>query len=174
MATQGIRDLRAYANPIAPRPAAVKLSIMAQRAAASAERSAEAKTKELVERVYALLDDLEAREEELGALAKLYAKRKAALAARRERIEDRVLAEMQAAGLAHVAGLRVSFRAQQAAEALDVFDPTLVPAEFLRQPKTPPKQPDKVALKTALAKDADLDPAAWGCSLSAKTILVRR
>jgi hypothetical protein len=47
---------------------------------------------------------------------------------------------MQDAGLSTVAGIRCGFRTQPAAASLVVDDQSLIPAEYLRQPKTPPPE----------------------------------
>jgi hypothetical protein len=40
--------------------------------------------------------------------------------------------------------------------------------------KTPPATPDKNAIKKALAADAELNAADYGCRLTSKTKLVRK
>jgi hypothetical protein len=167
----GIRDKSLYANLAVVQP--MLKTAVARRAAAVSEASAEARLKRKVEQANTVLNELEKREAAFGAQIKELQRRKNALAGRIEKIEDRALTLMQDAGLATVAGIRCSFRAQPAAPSLVVDDQSLIPAEYLRQPKTPPPEPDKLAIKAALAKNDELDPAAWGVRLSSKISLIR-
>jgi hypothetical protein len=168
----GVRDTAAYANLTNVQP--LLKSAVARRAIAASEAQAEAALKRTVEKANAVLDRLEAREKSIAGQIKDLDRRKKATARRIERIEDRILTEMLDAQLATVEGLRCSFRAQTAAAALVVDDQSKIPAEFFRQPKTPPAEVDKVLLKAALAQDPDLDPANYGCKLLSKVSLVRR
>lgn len=141
---------------------------------AVAARSSESLGKRKVEQVNTVLGKLEAREAELGALIKGLQKRKNATCARIARIEDAVLAYMDDSGVEVLTGVRCSLRMQTAAAALDVFDASLLPAKFFRIPPPAAKQPDKVAIKAALAADVDQLPADWGCKFSSKVCLIRR
>jgi hypothetical protein len=163
----------AYAN-LTLVPDAPKRSVRERKASALADASAESALKRIVERANDVLDALEAREVSLASQIKALQKRKAANAARIERIEDRALTLMQEAGLTTLAGVRCSWRSQPAAAALDIVDETLIPRSYFNTPKTPPATPDKVAIKKALAADDELDPAAWGCKLTSKISLIRK
>jgi hypothetical protein len=169
----GIKNKALYANLTLVRPPETK-GAAERKAAAATEAQAQARLKNVVERTNGVLDRLELRQSSLAAEIKRLTKQKNATAARIERIEDKALTLMHEAGLTQVAGIRCNFRAQQAAAALEVTDETKIPAEYLRQPKTPPPEPDKVAIKKALAEDDEIDPAAWGCRLTSRTSLIRK
>jgi hypothetical protein len=85
-----------------------------------------------------------------------------------------VITLMQDAGMATCAGIFHSFRLQNAPVALEIVDAALIPACYMRTPKTPASEVDKIALKTALAQNDELDPAAFGVKLTSKTSLIRK
>ena len=89
----------------------------------------------------------------------------AAQLARADAIEARVHALreylancMTGAGLEKIEspGLRISFRKSS---AVQITGEDLIPAEFMRQPKTPPPSPDKAAIKVALQAGQDVPGA---------------
>jgi Gp157 protein len=165
----------AYANNLTLVSGAPRISALARKAAAVSEAASEATLKRTVERANTVLDSLEAREAGFASEIKALAKRKAATAKRIARIEDRILGEMENAGLTAVEGVRCAWRSQPAAaSALEVLDETLIPLAYMRQPKPPASEPDKVAIKVALAADPTLAPSAWGCRLTTKTSLIRK
>jgi Siphovirus Gp157 len=141
---------------------------------AVASRSAESQAKRKVQQVNDMLEKLEAREAAFGAYIKRLQKRKNAIAARIEKIEDRVLVYMDESGAEVLTGVRCSLRMQTAAASLEVIDESLLPAKFFRLPPPAAKQPDKVAIKAALAADVDLVPASIGVRLTSKVCLIRR
>jgi Gp157 protein len=146
----------------------------ARKLAAVQANDAELTLKRNVERANTLLDRLEAREAAFAAEIKAIQKRKTANAARIAKIEDSILGYMDEAGVQTLAGVRCSMRLQPAAASLVVVDQSLIPAEYLRTPKVPPAEPDKVLIKKALAANEDLDPAAWGCKLVSTISLIRK
>jgi hypothetical protein len=163
----------AYSNLALFPPAAPKGGA-ARRSAAAGRNDQEAQTKRNVERSNAVLDRLEARQAGFAAELKRIQKRKNATAARIERIEDEILTYMEDEKIELLAGIRCTMRAQAAAAALEVTDETLIPQQYMRQPPAPPRSPDKVAIKAALAKLPDMDPGDWGCKLSSKISLIRK
>ena len=52
-----------------------------------------------------------------------------------------------------------SARIRNNPEAVDVFDPAQLPAEFMRIPEPPPPAPDKVAIKAAIKSGQDVPGA---------------
>jgi hypothetical protein len=160
-----------YSNIVPGAP--LKRSAAERKAEAASQRDAEARLKRKVEQANAVLDRLEERASYQAAVIKAMTRRKAATLARIERIEDRILREMDAAGLTEVTGIRSKMRSQLAAAALEIVDESLIPRMYFNTPKAPPATPDKVAIKKALAADDDLDPRDWGCKLTSKVSLVR-
>jgi hypothetical protein len=168
----GVRQPAAFSNLTLVHP---PLKGAAERKAAAAEElKAEVRLKRKIDQTSKVLDSLDVRDKAIASAIKQLQRRRADNAARIERIEDAALTLMSEAGLSSVTGFHSSFRAQPAASALEVIDQSKIPAEYLRQPKTPPPEPDKVAIKKALGANDELDPAAWGCKLTSKISLVRR
>ena len=166
----------AYANlALVPlRASAAANATQTERAADIArDRERESTLKRVVERANDVLNTLDARSEQLARQIKQLQIRKAANCARIEKIEDAIVAGMDNAGLKILLGVRCSMRTQPAAAALEVIDESLIPREYMRDAKRPPAQPDKVAIKTALAKLDDVSPADWGCRLTSKISLIR-
>ena len=170
MATASI-GRAAYSNLSLVRP--VQKGAAARKQAARSEASAEAKLKAKVDQANRVLDALEQRRAESAKAAKAWKQRDASLAARIEAIEDAILAQLDEAGIEKVAGYRTALSSRLTPAALDIVDRTKIPADYWRQPETPAKEPDKTAIKKALAKNADLDPAAWGVRLTLRFSLVR-
>lgn len=90
----------------------------------------------------------------------------AEMAARRKAIENRAMhlkeyvktameiAQVQKIECPHFA---LSIRANPA--SVDIFEPSLIPAEFMRQPEPPPPSPDKTAIKEAIKAGRDVPGA---------------
>lgn len=156
---------RAYANVVNERLRPVKaptpISI-------NAEREKELRTKRKIDQAAGVLDRIDARTKQLQAQIKLLQRRKNALDARCERIEDRILTEMMDSGLKQATGLQRTFTQRPAPESLVVDDETLIPAEYLRESVL--SAPDKVAIKQALAQGAEIG----GVHLQQKISLVRK
>jgi hypothetical protein len=148
--------------------------VAARKLAAVSVNDEETKLKRNVERANALLDRLEAREAAFAAEIKAIQKRKTANAKRIEKIEDSILGYMDESGLQVLAGIRCSMRLQPAPASLEVFDASKIPAAYLRHPKTPPAEPDKIAIKKAFGENEELSPADWGCRLVSKISLLRK
>ena len=79
------------------------------------------------------------------------------MAARRKALENRaaglrryVLENMQFAGIQKIEcpWFKLSIRDNPA--AVDIYEPGLIPAEFMKQPEPPPPAPDKTAIKAAI------------------------
>lgn len=90
----------------------------------------------------------------------------AEMAARRKSIENRAMhLKEYAKTCMEIAGVQkiecphfaLSIRANPA--AVDVFEPGLIPAEFMRQPEPPPPSPDKTAIKEAIKAGRDVPGA---------------
>lgn len=153
----------AYANlHLVPPPAAkpAKPTPSARQQAAARERDAELRIKEKIDQANGILDRLEDRGIQLGIAIKALQQRKALVAKRIERIEDRALEEMSKANLDKAYGIRHTFTAKPNAASLLVDHDDLIPAEFLRTiPAT--DAPDKVAMKAFLQRRQDEDDAAF-------------
>jgi hypothetical protein len=160
-------SLPASAYAIVPNPPPQRASAVQRKAAAREEHSREARLKCKIDQASRVLDRIDRQAAALAAQMNALAVRKAALTRRTERIEDRVLSEMLANRLEKVSGNRVTFTARAAAAALVVDNESLVPSEFLREKLV--SSVDKIAIKLALAKGADVP----GVSLAQKVSLIR-
>lgn len=99
----------------------------------------------------------------------------AKMAARRKAIENRaaglmryVQASMELAGVTKIESPYFRLTIQNNPPAVDVFEPGLVPSEFMTQPAPPPPAPDKTAIKGALKAGIDVP----GCRLTTGQRLV--
>lgn len=91
------------------------------------------------------------------------AQRRRAMEKRADNLRAYLLACMQQAGIQKLEcpQFRLAVRGNPA--AVDVFDAAQVPAQFMRRPEPPPPEPDKTAIKAALAAGTDVP----GCRLTA-------
>ena len=87
-------------------------------------------------------------------------------AARRKAIENRAahLREytktcMEIAGMSKIECPHFALTIKKNPAAVDIFEPGLVPAEFMKQPEPPPAVPDKAAIKAALQAGRDVPGA---------------
>jgi Gp157 protein len=158
----------ALVNPVSLKGAAVR------KATARVQDEAEARFKAKVDQCNRVLDALEELDQRLAKQIKEYQRRRSALASRIDRIQDAALEYMAAAGVEKLTGIRTSLQSRLAPPSLEVVDQTLIPREYLRQPKTPPPAPNKAAIKDALAAREDVQPADWGCKLLSKITLLRK
>lgn len=93
----------------------------------------------------------------------------AQMAARRKAVENRatnlrryLLVSMQQAGIQKIECPYFRLAVRDNPPVVDVFDAAQVPAEFMRQPETPPPAPDKTAIKDELKAGRDVP----GCRLT--------
>jgi hypothetical protein len=88
------------------------------------------------------------------------------MAARRKALENRaeglrryLLGSLQYAGISKVECPYFKIAVQDNPPAVDVFEPALLPSEYMRQPEPPPPAPDKAAIKDALKAGKDVPGA---------------
>lgn len=102
----------------------------------------------------------------LEATAAAIKEAEAQMAARRKALENRaaglrryVLENMQFAGIQKIECpfFRLSIRENPA--AVDIYEPGLIPAEYMKQPETPPPAPDKSAIKAAITAGTEVPGA---------------
>jgi hypothetical protein len=144
----------AYANlAILPPPRPIRQSSAELKRAAIAEHERELRFKRKVDQTNRVLDRHEARIEKFSLQIAALQKRKTFQQARAARIEDRALTEMETLGAKKLAGIRHELEARPSGNPAVVVDnESLIPAKYMRQPPTPPKAPDKVAIKAVLAR----------------------
>lgn len=79
-----------------------------------------------------------------------------------------LLNNMQSAGIEKIESPLFKIKLQNNPPAVEVFEPGLVPAEFMKTPEAPPAAPDKTAIKGALKAGIDVP----GCRLTTGQRLV--
>jgi hypothetical protein len=95
------------------------------------------------------------------AEAQMAARRKA-IESRAARIKDYLLANMMVAGVQKIECPHFKLAVRENPAAVEVYEPGLIPAQFMRQPDPPPPSPDKTAIKEALKAGAEVP----GCKLT--------
>lgn len=102
----------------------------------------------------------------LDATAAAIKAAEAEMAARRKAIEKRAehLREytktcMEVAGVSKIECPHFALSIKKNPAAVDIFEPGLIPGEFMRQPEPPPAAPDKAAIKAALQAGRDVPGA---------------
>lgn len=95
------------------------------------------------------------------AEAQMAARRKA-LENRAARVKDHLLASMMVAGVQKVESPYFKLAVRENPPAVEIYEPGLIPAEFMTQPEPPPPAPDKKAIAGALKAGIDVH----GCKLT--------
>lgn len=102
----------------------------------------------------------------LAAAADAIKKAERDMAARRKAMEDRanyllkrLQIAMEIAGVSELSCPHFAIKVKKNPPSVDVFEPGLLPAEFLRQPAPPPAEPDKEAIAQALKDGQDVPGA---------------
>lgn len=95
------------------------------------------------------------------AEAQMAARRKA-LENRATRVRDYLLANMMVSGIQTIECPYFKLSVRDNPASVEVYEPGLIPATFMRQPEPPPPSPDKTAIKEALKAGQDVP----GCKLT--------
>lgn len=90
------------------------------------------------------------------------AKRRQALENRVARLKDHILASMMVAGIHKIESPYFRISVRDNPPAVEIYEPGLIPAEFMRQPEPPPPAPDKKAIAEALKSGREVA----GCKLT--------
>jgi hypothetical protein len=90
------------------------------------------------------------------------AARRKALENRAARVKDYLLANMMVAGIQKIECPYFKLSVQDNPAAVEVYQPELVPAQFMRQPEPPPPAIDKAAIKEAIKAGQEVP----GCRLT--------
>jgi hypothetical protein len=102
----------------------------------------------------------------LEATAAAIKEAEAQMSARRKALENRaaglrryVLENMQYAGIQKIECpfFKLSIRDNPA--AVDIYEPGLIPAQYMKQPEPPPPSPDKTAIKAAITAGTEVPGA---------------
>jgi hypothetical protein len=87
------------------------------------------------------------------------AKRRKAIENRAKHLLEYVQGCMETAGVQKIECPYFRLSIARKPQAVDVFEPGLLPAEYMRQPETPPPAPDKAAIAQALKEGKDVPGA---------------
>lgn len=109
-----------------------------------------------------LIRNIEASAAAIKAAEEQMAARRKALENRAARIKDYVLANMMVAGIQKIECPYFKLAVRDNPPAVEVYEPGLIPASFMRQPDPPPPAVDKTAIKEALKAGQDVP----GCKLT--------
>lgn len=109
-----------------------------------------------------LIRNIEASAAAIKAAEEQMAARRKALENRAARIKDYVLANMMVAGIQKIECPYFKLAVRDNPAAVEVYEPGLIPANFMRQPDPPPPAVDKTAIKEALKAGQDVP----GCKLT--------
>lgn len=90
------------------------------------------------------------------------AARRKALENRANRIKDWLLANMLIAGIQKIECAHFKLAVRENPPAVEIYEPALIPAQYIKQPEPPPPSPDKTAIKAALQSNTDVP----GCKLT--------
>ena len=100
------------------------------------------------------------------AEASMAARRKA-LENRAARIKDWLLANMMVAGIQKIECPYFKLSVRENPPAVEIYEPDLIPAQYMKQPEPPPPSPDKTAIKAAIQAGEEVP----GCKLTRGTRL---
>lgn len=114
--------------------------------------------------------NLEATAVAIKAAEQEMATRRKAIENRAQHLKDYALTCMQIAGVTKIECPHFAISVRNNPPSVDVFEPGLIPAEYMRQPETPPPVPDKTLIKDAIKAGKEVPGAtlAQGVSLQIK------
>lgn len=88
------------------------------------------------------------------------------MAARRKAMENRaaglrryVLENMQFAGIQKIECPLFKLSIRENPAAVEIYEPGLIPSDYMKQPETPPPAPDKTAIKAAITAGTEVPGA---------------
>lgn len=112
--------------------------------------------------VAAFCRNLEANAAAIKEAESHMAARRKAMESRAARIKDYLLANMMVAGVQKIESPYFKLAVRENPAAVEVYEPGLIPAEFMRQPEPPPPVVDKAAIKEAIKAGREVA----GCKLT--------
>lgn len=90
------------------------------------------------------------------------AARRKALENRAARIKDYLLSSMMVAGIQKIECPYFKLSVRENPPAVEIYEPGLIPAQYMKQPDPPPPAPDKKALAEAMKRGEEIQ----GCKLT--------
>ena len=111
--------------------------------------------------VACFIRNLEATADSIKAAEAQMAARRKALENRAARVKDYLHASMLVAGVEKIECPLFRLSVRNNPPAVEVYQPELIPQQFMRQPEPPPPTPDKAAIKEAMKAGQEVP----GCRL---------
>jgi hypothetical protein len=103
--------------------------------------------------------NLEATAEAIKAAEKEMAERRKRIENRAAHVREYLKTCMEIAGVKKIDCPHFALAIKSNPASVDIFEPGLIPAEFMRQPEPPPPSPDKTAIKDALKAGVEVPGA---------------
>lgn len=97
-----------------------------------------------------VIRNLEATAEAIKTAEKQMAERRKVLEKRAANMLERLKTGMEIAGVKELSCPYFAIKVVSNPASVEVYEPRLIPAEFMRQPEPPPPSPDKTAIKEAI------------------------
>lgn len=97
-----------------------------------------------------VIRNMEATAAAIKEAEKQMAERRKRLEARTAHLMERLKTGMEIAGVSELSCPHFAIKIKKNPPTVDVFEPGLVPQEYMRYPEPPPAQPDKTAIKAAI------------------------
>lgn len=106
-----------------------------------------------------VIRNMEATAAAIKEAEKQMAERRKRLEARTAYLTERLKTGMEIAGVTELSCPHFAIKVKKNPAGVDIFEPGLIPAEFMRQPEPSPAVPDKAAIKEALKAGRDVPGA---------------
>lgn len=87
------------------------------------------------------------------------ADRRKAIEKRAAHLMERLKTGMEIAGVTEISCPHFAIKIKKNPASVDIFEPGLIPAEFMRQPEPPPPAPDKAAIKAHIQAGGEVPGA---------------
>lgn len=105
------------------------------------------------------IKNLEATAEAIKAAEKEMADRRKSIENRAAHIREYLKTCMEVANVTEISCPHFALKIRNNPASMDIYEPGLIPAEFMRQPEPPPPAPDKTAIKAALSAGKEVPGA---------------
>lgn len=106
-----------------------------------------------------VIRNMEATAEAIREAESQMAKRRKSIETRAAYLKERLKTGMEIAGVTELASPFFNVKIKKNPPAVDIFEPALIPAKFMRQAEPPPPAPDKAAIKAAIKAGEDVPGA---------------
>jgi hypothetical protein len=107
-----------------------------------------------------VIRNMEATAAAIKEAEKQMAERRKCLEARTAYLTERLKTGMEIAGVTELSCPHFAIKVKKNPASVDIFEPALIPTEFMRQPEAPPPAPDKKAIAEAIKAGREVPGAA--------------